>query len=451
MISRQTSCIAGACTSALLLLLLPTTPLARTNKVTTGISTSYDYSDRQSEPVTAIPTNTSEDDYNRLAIQPLFILVSDSQQDHFEFRAAPSLKYDLLGHQTDWDNDLFLSAERSLSKVWQLRASNAFLQSDYHDSQIEGVVDPGIQDSQDSTPRLSADAGRTRYWRNTLKAGSTYFYGKESLVDLGADFILLRNDASEEIDSYEDYDRNAFHVKNEHRFNTIWKTIAGLSLIRGDYETSSDLKEYHLLATVENDYFRYNKLSLNYNYIASRYDEIERDNGDIHQSRLTWRRDFSQRLNTTVGAGPSYEKSEGRDANWGANGIAEINYLIQHGTFTFAVEKRYDVDNFSGTDERGFIDYWDTRFLFNYQLTDHLTTNARISYRYEDRESPALPATYHKDLITSGLGLHYSFLQYYSAGLNYTFIKQESDRIGDDYDDHRLLLSLSWKQEWLKW
>lgn len=147
----------------------------------------------------------------------------------------------------------------------------------------------------------------------------------------------------------------------------------------------------------------------------------------------------------------------------GGNGLAEINYLIQHGSFTFAVEKRYDVDNFSGTDERGFIDYWDTRALFNYKLSDHLSLNSRISYRYEDRESPAVateetvtsepstPLTYHKDLITTGLGLHYSFLQYYSAGLNYTFTKQISDRIGDDYDDHRLLFTLSWQQEWLRW
>ncbi len=487
MTSRQ---IAGSL-GVLVLILLPTTPFARTNKMTTGLSTSYDYDDRQSEPATQNPAtnivlgkeaNTSENNYSRLVIRPLLDFVSDSQEDHFELRANPSLKYDLLGYQTDWDNDLFLSAERSITKAWQLNASNAFLRSDYHDPLSGETVDSGNQNIPSSTPGLSSDPGRTRYWRNTLTVGSKYLYDQQSLVGLGADFIVLRNDESKLINNYKDYDRYTFHLNNEHRFNTTWKTLADLSFVRGNYydaapnaatsevapgltrnNLSSDLNEYHLVATVENNYFRQNKLLLNYNYIGTQYDEGLRNNDEIHQSRLSWRRDFSQQLNTTLGGGPSYEKTEGQDGNWGENGIAEINYLIQHGSFTFAVEKRYDVDNFSGTDARGFIDYWDTHFLFNYELFDHITLDGRIAYRYEDRKDPVAVTgsplissdptlvEYRKNLVTTGLGLHYAFLRYYSAGLNYTFTRQNSDRIGDDYDDHRLLFSLSWKQEWLRW
>lgn len=476
MISRQTACSLGA----LVLILLPTTPFARTNTITTGLSTSYDYDDRQTEPVTQIQTDTSENDYSRLAVQPLLDFVSDSQTDHFQVRVAPSIKYDLLGSQTDWDNDLFLSAERSLTKAWQLRASNAFLRSDYQNLQSGQTVSAENQNTQNTLPELSSDPGRSRYWRNILQAGSKYLYGQESLVDFGGDFTVLRNDESEVNSStgYEDYDRYAIHLNNEHRYNTTWKALTELNFVRGNYSStdvitaaatestkdnlSNDLKEYHLLATVENTSFRQNKVSLNYNYIGTQYDEALQDNGEIHQSQLSWRHDLSQRLNTTLGVGPSYEKTEGQEGNWGENGIAEVNYLIQHGSFTFAVEKRYDVDNFSGTDARGFIDYWDTHFLFNYQLVDHVTLDGRIAYRSEDRKDPVAAGStliandpalgeYHKDLVTTGLGLHYAFLQYYSAGLNYTFTRQDSDRIGDDYDDHRLLFSLSWKQEWLRW
>lgn len=486
MISRQTACSLGA----LVLILLPATPFARTNKITTGLSTSYDYDDRQADPITVDPatnkitgtrTDTSNYDYSRLAVQPLLDFVSDSQENHFNLHVAPSIKYDLLGNQTDWDNDLLISAEHSLTKAWQFNASNAFLRSDYHDPLSGGTVDSGNQNIPSSTPGLSSDPGRTRYWRNTLTVGSKYLYDQQSLVGLGADFIMLRNDESEFMNSYKDYDRYALHLNNEHRFNTIWKTLTDLSLIRGNYyaapnavtprlapgltgdNLSNDLNEYHLLAAVENNSFRQNKLSMNYNYIGTRYDEVLQNNEEIHQSQLSWRREFSQRLNTTLGAGPSYEKTEGQDGNWGANGIAEINYLIQHGSFTFGVEKRYDVDNFSGTDARGFIDYWDTHLVFNYQVFDHVTLDGRIAYRSEDRKDPVAAtdstltsndpasAEYHKDLVTTGLGLHYTFLQNYSAGLNYTFTRQSSDRIGDDYDDHRLLFSLSWKQEWLRW
>lgn len=487
MISQKTVCSFGA----LALVLLPTASFARVNTITTGISTSYDYNDRQTDPVpqdqTTIVANqqTTSDtnDYSRIAVTPLIEFVSDSQLDHLTFRAAPSIKYDLLGDQTDWDGDLFVSADRALSKAWQIRASNAFIRSDYHDLQ-SGDTNPQVsQNSPDATPVLSSDQGRTRYWRNTLNAGSKYSYDQDSLIDIGGDLTILRYDDSTTSTSQEDYDRYAFHVNNEHRYNAIWKSLAGLNVIRGNYsnpytssttstsaaanlsntDLANDLWEYRLHAAVENKSFEHNKISLDYNYIGTQYDEAEKNNGQIHQSQLNWRHDFSQQLNSTLGAGPSYEKTEGQDGNWGENGIAEINYLTQHGSFTLGAEKRFDVDNFSGTTDRGFIDYWDTYFHFTYQLFEHLSCDGRLSYRNEDRTESALTTSsatipvdptltqYNRDLTTAGIGLTYTFLQYYSAGLNYTFTSQDSEQIGDTYDDHRVLLTLSWKQEWLHW
>ena len=174
-----------------------------------------------------------------------------------------------------------------------------------------------------------------------------------------------------------------------------------------------------------------------------------------------WKREFSPQIYTNLGIGPSYEKSEGRDANWAGNGIAELNYQIEHGLFNVKVEKRYDVDNFSGSDERGAVDIWDSRVSFDYLLQKDLSMTSFLSYVYEDREEqvPALDdenlitelEEIHRDRYIAGLGLNYNFLQYYSAGINYTFIKQESDRIGDDYDDHRLLFTLSWQKELARW
>jgi len=58
---------------------------------------------------------------------------------------------------------------------------------------------------------------------------------------------------------------------------------------------------------------------------------------------------------------------------------------------------------------------------------------------------------YHNDIYTVGAGLSYNFKQFYTAGISYTFIRQDSDRIGQDYDDHRLLLTLSWEKELFRW
>jgi hypothetical protein len=483
---------------AVLLLFAPSGLFARENSLTLGLTSSFDYDDRQTEPKEATdPLSPAADqgdgddeDYRRLALTPLFQLVSTGSADRFELRLSPSAKYDLIEEETDWDNSFFLSAQRSLTRDWQLTASDTFLRSDAQDSQASSNA-ANQTAGQDSSRQLSSDPGRQRYWRNLVNLASNYSYHEDSLLGLSFDHTILRNDDAE-LFGYQDYDRYSVNLKNDHRYNHRWKTVSAISYIRGEYPTedpttaadttasvatkavdndslSDNVQEYRLLAGLQNTSFRHDTLSLNYDYIGARYDEVLQDDSDIHQLQLTWRQDLSSQLKTTIGAGPSYEKTEERQANWGSNGILSVDYAIRQASFAFAVEKRFDVENFSGTDERGFVDYWDTRCSFTYQPFSTFTVNGRLIYRYEDRQeaseiSPAGTASaalaagetttleeYHNDRYTAGFGLRYSFWNFYSAGLDYTFTKLESERVGDDYDDHRLLLSLSWKQEWLRW
>ncbi|MFT5701034.1 MAG: hypothetical protein ACI8ZB_003922 [Desulforhopalus sp.] len=458
--------------SLLLLALFPATSFARSNSVDTGISISYDYDDRQYDTISGAATTDRDDDYQTIAISPLIRFISSSRKDRFEIQASPSIKYDLLDSETDWDNDLYLAAERSVNKSWRLIGSNSLIRNDYHDSLLSSDTDNSVS----SSPELSDNYGRTRYWQNTLNLASEHTYGQESLVNFGFAYTLLRNDESD-FQSYDDYDRYVGSVTNEHRFNQDWSTTTDLSVVRGDFETiapstlltesdtvSDDLMEYHFLTTLENQYTRQTTLGLSYNYIGTKYDEDIRVDFDIHQLQLTWSRIFARQTTVTLGAGPSYEKSEGRDSNVGGNGIAEIEYQAQHGSVTFGVEKSYGVDNFSGTEERGFIDYWDTHLLFDYQIMSNLTLDGQIRYRYEDREqftddALGLSETdlvnnfeeYNTEEFVTGLGLSYNFLQNYTASMQYTFTKQESEIVGDNYDDHRFLFTLSWEQNWLRW
>jgi hypothetical protein len=475
--SRQKACSLGA----VVLISLPATLFARTNIITTGLSSSYDYDDRQKEVLPANQLNASENDLSSIALQPLLDFVSETQQDRFELRVAPSFKYDFNDSKTDWDNDILVSADRFMTKDWQLSASNAYLRTNYYDIQAGGITTTGNINSQNAIPELSANLGRTRYWQNILQAESKYFYDQECLIDFGGDYTVLRNDKPDTnvLTSLEDYDRYAVHFNNEHRYNTTWKTLAALNLARGDFSSANtvtdivpesigdtlsfDLNEYRFLATVENYYIENNRFSLNHNYIGTQYDEELRSDGRIHQSRLSWRHEFSPQLNSTLGAGPSYEKTDGRASHSGVNGIAELNYLIPRGSLTVGVIKNYDMDNFSGTNESGFIDYWDAHFLLNYQLFENVTLNGRIAYRDEHRHQALVASVrsleafdpardgYDRELVTTGIGLHYTFLQHYVAGFDYSYTKQDSDRIASDYEDHRLFFTLSWKQEWLRW
>lgn len=428
--------------------------MARSNILSGGLSLSYDFQDRDSEDS---DLTDSGDDYERVAITPMLRLVSSSQRDSLELSASQGFKYDLDESESDWDTDLFAGYDRALSRAWNFRVSNSFLRSDF-DSTDDTVAEQDIS----VAPELSSDIGRRRYWRNTFALATDYTYRQDSLNSAAFDWVILRNDDSD--DGIEEYDRYTGTLSNAHRFNADWKTTVNMTIVRGDYEEdnagdlSEDLWEYRPGLIVENNMIERNPLSISYDYIGIQYDETEQSDSDIHQIRLNWRRDFSPRFYTNVGAGPTYEESEGRDGSWGANGIVEANYQVRRGSYRFVVEKSYDVDNFSGTDERGVVDTWDAIFSFNRSLTQYLDLNGSLTYYYEDRTEFVTGSgnTTNTDEINTEqfktkLGVSYKFWRYYSVGASYTYLTQDSDQIEDNYDDHRILLTLSWNRELMRW
>jgi hypothetical protein len=452
--SKQFSALVVLC-----LVAAPAVSFSRDNSLIGGISLGFDYSDRSGEGA------DDEDDSQQFVLSPMINFISLSERDSFELLAAPGLKYDVEDSETDWDARLEVKADRFMTRTWQMGVSNRFLRSDYHDTVTRSIIDPADPPLEEivtpTDPQLSTDRGRRQYWRNTVGLFSNHFYQEDSLIGLNADYIILRNDDTG-FAGDEDYDRYSVGLRNEHRFNAKWKSILGLRYVVGDYddsdsfagtptdeELSDDVEEYYLDMAVENNSIANNPLSLSYNYIATRFDEDLQDDSDIHQMRVTWRRDFSSRMYTRLGIGPTYEKTEGRSANWSENGIAEINYAFQHAFINFLVEKKYDVDNFSGSDERGSVDRWESRLAGSYQLKKDIALSGRLSYINEDREESG--GDFQRDRYIAGTKLSYTFWQYYAASIDYTFTKQDSDRERDEYDDHRVLLTLSWKKELFRW
>lgn len=471
---------------ALSLLILPnTSDAARSNLVTTGLSVAYDYDDRQYDPI-PLGERTSEnsvsvpdDDYRNIIVSPRIHFMTTGQTDSYEISFEPALNYDTIESESNWDLNALIGANKQINPVWRVFASNSLLRSDYYESSNIAATDstePVAAIPTATNPDLSANFGRNRYWRNSLLLGSEHQYSQESLITFGFDYILLRNDESD-FRTYNDYDRYAGSITNEHFFNHQWNLLTDLTVVRGEFETvgplslllennqiSDDLMEYYLSSTLEHNYNRQNSIALYYEYIGTRYDEDSQVDGDIHQLQLSWTYLLSRRSTFTLGVGPSYEKSEGQDSNTGGNGIVQYDYLGQYTTISAGVEKRYGVDNFSGTSQRGFIDYWDTFITAGYQLTQSLNLDGELRYRNEDREDPVSLATnnlestevasseeYNTEIYLCGVGLRYDFLRYYSTRLLYTFTKQESERLGDTYDDHRIFLALSWEQDWLRW
>ncbi len=451
---------------------LPDAGLARTGSLTLGLATSYDYQERTNDAVAdpdspgIIITEDSIEEYQSLGLTPSVGIVSAGKDDRLELRLAPTLKYDLEESDTDWDANILLAAEKAFSQNWQLRASNSFIRSDYTNQLL--VDDPEQLFPEEpldlGDPELSDDAGRERYWRNTARIDSSHMYGEDRSAGVGFDYTVLRNesDSSTRTES----DRYALRLSNGHRYNSFWKSLAGFTLVRGEFEEqdnirpgniappSDDVWEYRANIGIQNDSFRLNRLLLDFSYIGGRYDDDLRTDSDIYQTQLVWRREFSREWSTGLGGGATYY-DDGNQDGWGGNGLADINYQNRYSSVGFSLNKGYDVENFSGSNETGLVDSWDARLRATHQLLESVSIDGQLSYRHDDRSFPVLLAGeddgYTEETYAAAVGMSYSFLRYYRARLGYTYSEQDSDRPGNDYDDHRVLVTLSWQQEWLRW
>ncbi|THB72272.1 MAG: hypothetical protein D6B25_17125, partial [Desulfobulbaceae bacterium] len=418
----------------LILVLLPAYGYTRSGTFSAGLSLSLDIDERSYDSSgESNEASVDGDDYRKFLLTPLLQYVTKSERDRFELRAQPSIKYDFEDEKTDWDSDFSFSAMRELSRYWTISGYNRYLQSDHYENRSTEKTTQAL-----SSPNLNADPGRRRYIQNSLNLATDYIYQEGSLVKLSFDWDVLRNDDDD--DGYEDYDRSAISLRDEHRFTKKWRTVADLSYVLGEYDefdfdtadarkgSSSDLQEYYILLRLENNSIEHNPLSMSYRYTGVNYEDNDRGDDLIHELQLSWRNDITPHLYTVIGAGPSYKQTRGSDENWGGNGVAELSYRLQHGLLHFRLDKGYKADNFSGTDERGVIDTWAATLKLSYQLSRALTLDSKLVYNYEDREGVSGSNELTADLLpgntkqrySSEAGIGFKLFQHQSVRLSYT-------------------------------
>lgn len=438
-----------AFTLILLPLFLAGNVMGRSNILSGGLSLSYDYQDRDSDGTTL--TNSGDDDFERFSLTPSLQFVTSSERDKFTFSVASGIKYDNDESETDWDHDFYAAVQRSLTRAWQVNLSNRFVRSDHYTS------GSALDDESSGDPELSSDLGRRRYDRNTLNFSTDYNYRPDSNMGLQFSWIALRNEESGS--GFEDYDRYLGTISNTHRYTANWKSTLDLTVVRGEFDTagvgslSEDLYEYRPQLSIESNLIDNNPLIFSYGFIGVRYDEDLQNDSDIHKGQFKWRRDFSPRFYTIIGGGPSYEETDGQDDNWTANGIAEANYKVKRGSYRFLAEKGFESENFAGDGDRGTVDFWSAEFSFNRMLSQFLSLDGRLRYLFEERTQVVSNTTTEseEDLYLAELGLGYTFWKHYKASVNYSFTSKDSDTDLDDYDDHRVVLTLSWNQELMRW
>jgi len=471
-----------------------------------GLSTGVDIYDRQ---YTASPeeleaaggtVDDDEDDYQRILIRPLIAIDRATERSILSLSYQPGFYYDYDNEEDGVNHAASLSFRNQVSKAWTLSLVDTFQQSDIaEDVAIAETSTAPMESGATATPattgqsegdRISDEEGRRKYTTNTLQFLSDYVYGQDSLLSMGYAYGILRNDDVVD-DEYQDFDRHQASLSVGHRLNREWKATLGGQYVRGLYdepdndtaataaelqaadvpeEPSDDLEEYYADAGVEYDGIARHPLRLDYGLAVYDYDDAALGDSEIHDLTFGWRWNRSPHVTYNLGAGPSYATTDGQDDTWGYNGEIGADYTIERGKFHLGVEKGLERRNFTGeVDDNGLIDYWDGRADFSYQLLQSTTVALFAGYRYEDQDEvvrggvslppPDAAQQLENDLIETvtterfytGISAKYSFWQWYALDLSYRYSDQTSDDPGDEYDEHQIMLTLSYNKEFFHW
>jgi hypothetical protein len=451
---------------------------ARVNSLTTGVDVSLDMDNRtfKNDTATEVVSPTNIDyDYRKITTTPSFSFKSDDIKDRIEFKYAPGLKYDLNGKGTDLDQRVDLLLQRSLLKEWKIKINELYINTD--DSTQTSTPSTSSENNTESVSnvnsnQISSQLGRRRFWSNNAELGSEYTYLQDSLISAGYKYDVLRNDDSG-LGGYQDFDRHTGYMTVSYRFDPRWKATVGGQYIRGLFNQdnteattlSQDMVEYVGNMALESFIFDKNPLALSYEYLGVRYDEPDRNDDTIQQMILSWKPEVSPQMRFDLGGGPSYEKREQTDANWGYNAHLKFDYSLEHTKINLGVEKGFGEDNFSGTTDSGFIDYWRVRGQIDHEFDKGLSCGIFALYQDEDHQNNTLASSlnttnttntnqemYNKKLYETGVNVRYNFWRWFTVSLGYTFSRLESDQnLQDNYDDHRILLTLGAEKEMWRW
>jgi len=456
---------------------------ARQTIVTGGARTGYDFRDRTYD---RNQVNSSDDgNVQKIFIGPTITVVSKGIYDTLNFSYSPQLSHDFDDDTNEVEHNLQLSNERFLTQKWSLTLSDTFLLSDdpgltSNYSGATGSTGTNGQTQSNGQGALSRDLSGRQYWTNAASVQTSYALAENSKIGGGYTYTVLRNEEGDvqTNDDYDEYDRHTFFTNFSYGFNQNWRSNLGLNYTRGLYDSAGqtsgqgtsantpDLDQYGV--DVGLDYVDSAKdfFPLKYSASETQYDGDTRRDTQVHEWSAGWDHAFDPQTHLALGGGPSYVKTQGLDGTCGYNAYLTFTKQYQHSSYSLQFDKRYETDNFSGTDESGVRDTYNARANAAYQLTQALGLDVYGRYSWQSQIDPQgdyLSAssgsfsgstgdvTYDKNVYEVGAGLRYTFAQWYSAGIKYAYYVSDGELDSDQYTDHLVLFTLSATKEFWRW
>jgi hypothetical protein len=454
---------------------------ARQNIIIGEMSIGYDFQDRNYKQADTV-ANSREGDTRNIFASPRVRFSSRDVSDLLEFTYAPTFTYDDVDSSDFVGHDFSLLAEKNISRDWLVRATNSYFygQDSVSDNQGQrsAIIPsqevpqpnpaPGAAQPTGEPRQLSDVYGRQQYWRNDFGLRTDYTYAQDSVVGVGYNYGVLRNSNKDVVSGESDYDRHEGFGSLSYRFNTQWQAMTEVSYVKGLYDdkafsnvtdiANEDLEEYHGMVRANYSWRPHDVFFGKYSYAETVYKDETLQNSTIHEFTVGWDHDFSQRLRMTLSGGPSIVTFEDSDNETGYNAYAGLIWNVQHAaTLSAHTSYGYEYDNFDGR-QIGLSKKWSSGVEYLYQFTPQLQTSLSAGYERSDsgdqlngviaaNNSNQLNGT--EKTYDAGLTVRYGFLRYYTLAASYRYADYTAP--GDEYDEHRVLVTLTAAQEIFRW
>jgi hypothetical protein len=393
-------------------------------QLTPSIGVSEEYNDN----INAAATNEESDYITGLTPAINFDILT--QNTTLDFRYAPTFVFYKNNKQNNTTRHLStLAWDQRLSQYLNFNISNTFY---FSEQPIE--YDPNV---------VGVRTSRQTYWRNTGQFNFDVLFAPQSALTFGYYLNHLENEDPTITDGRIQRPSvtlgYSFNIHNQIQIRYAYDKV----------DFSRDDPPSTIVQFFQNDYtgnnsgFRYTyrfnpntSAYVDYGY-ADRDFDGPTPNYKVHQISGGFDHAFSPETYLLLSGGYFIQDNEffGETSDYLYS--VRLTKQFQYGNFSIGGTGGWD-ENFLDAQRFGFTRYSSADARIDYQVAERLNFNVGGSYRL-DRDNLNFEWT----TARGNFGLRWTFLQYLSLTLDYSYAARHSDRPFDEFKINRIMLSFS--------
>jgi hypothetical protein len=381
----------------------------------------------------------------RVSYDPSYVFYKRfSENDGFRHNALVSAWTAITKHTTLEFNDAFIRTEDPLSEEDFLygatEASSRYapgasgIKRSEEDEGItyesaEGLIGP------DSTVRK----GREPYWINTADLRLNHQFGALDSIYAGYVYSILENQDPE----VENSERYTPSIGLIYWFLPHLGFETNASYTRGDFEASDDFDRWNGSLRLIKQFTKNLEGYVQYGHTVMEF-EGDTENYQVYDPSVGVSWVIAEDTLISLSAGYYFQDRERSEDESGAtlNGNIGKTWRLKRGSINIGASSGYE-ESYFGAENLGFNQYYQGHGSVSYSLTQSLVGSIFGSHRrneYINQEDDRI------DKITgAGLGITFQPItaRWLSTGLNYSYHTVDSTRDENNYDENRVLLTVT--------